>query len=598
MSRNNSQTQQTEDIELMDTLHYEGARKPKPKPSKQKLEPWRSSMLRARTLTIVSVLQLAIVCSLATLSFISSRDNGFIAVNRQFAIKFGFIQGSMNAAFLWTTVPTLFMNMVALFWVSIVAEYASEMPLRSVQEGASMHKTVLLDYRRHPTFYVYVRAWKNGHRLLSCCMLSALVAAVVLGPFGARLFQVIAPTFEANVELFQRSFYNVSGLVPLIDYHRVIGHVSARRVYNGQWPAYTDGTYAVPNYTLPLPQAGVFNITEVSVDGAAYSATLSCRILQEYNISSSPAGDGQTVIELSANDRGCDISLKAGVGRGMQLLLKTVTNNDCPEDAGYSRIIFLAGSYSSLAAYLIDSMSVFACMPTYTTTIGKIVVPLDFSSLTFQPQVGSETDVRPTNWKQFEDPLIALSNFGDIDSPDFTSQFGTLMLEMIRVAEHNNVLDVQSLMDAASTAFSSAYAILTGTHLFDSGQTDQSVPGRVRFSQTRLATVPWSVYTSIIILALLLVLSVWLNIVIYRRSPMLAEEPRGLLGAMSILHGSNLGELLEDEEWRSAYGGRFYEWLKHKFILGQERCRWTMDGTIQVFGLVQRPGTPPPDSLL
>ncbi|KAK5745336.1 hypothetical protein LTR17_001497 [Elasticomyces elasticus] len=604
MSVKTTQSQRTNDIEFVDSSHRKDGRGlwgRKTSATERRRKPWRSFMLRIPMLIVVGLLQLGLICSLAVLGNLSKRHSGFVKVDKQYAMNVGLnsheAQGSLDLAFLWTTVPTLLMTLVALFWASIVTAYACEAPMMSLKAGAPMHQTVLLDYRRYPACYVYIRAWKNGHILLGCCLLSAFVASVFLGPLAAHMFQVITPSIERYIALSQRGVYNDSRLTPAIDYSPVIGLVSAVRVYHGNWPHYTDGIHAVPRHALPDLEAEIPNTTEVSINTTAYSATLSCQIVQDYSMSSNSEGDGRATVALGANDRGCEIFLKVGVGPGTPILLKTGTNADCTDTAGYSRIAFLAGFYSASAAYLLDSMSVISCMPNYTTTMGTALFPPDFSSLTFHPQPESEADARPAGWKQFEDALIALSNIGNNNSPDFTSQFGSLMLEMIRTEDPSNVLDAGRLMDAASTAFSSAYAVFTGIHLFEVDQAERRVPGRIRLFEVRLASVPWSVYTSIVILALMFVLSVWMNIVVNAKTPRLAEEPRGLLSAASVLYMSNLAELLEDEEWRSAYNGRLYEWLQKKYILGQERCTWTVDGTIQVYNLVHRSRTPPPDRL-
>ncbi|KAK3643287.1 hypothetical protein LTR56_010243 [Elasticomyces elasticus] len=605
MSVKTSQSQRTDDIEFVDSSHRKDGRGLwgwKTSATERRRKPWRSFMLRIPMLIVVSLLQLGVTCSLAVLSNLSKRHSGFVKVDKQYAINVGLnsheAQGSLDLAFLWTTVPTLLMTLVALFWASIVTAYACEAPMMSLKAGAPMHQTVLLDYRRYPACYVYIRAWKNGHILLGCCLLSAFIASVFLGPLAAHMFQVITPSVERYIDVSQRGVYNESRLMPSIDYSPVIGLVSAVRVYHGNWPHYTDGIRAVPRHALPELEAEIPNTSEVSINTTAYSASLSCQLVQDYSMSSNSEGDGLATVTLNANDRGCEISLKAGVGPGTPILLRTGINNQCTGTTGYSRIVFLAGSYSASAAYLLDSMSVLSCMPNYTTTMGTALFPPDFSSLTFHPQPESEADARPAGWKQFEDALIALSNVGNNNSPDITSQFGSLMLEMIRDENTSNVLDPGRLMHAASTAFSSAYAVFTGIHLFDADQAERRVPGRIRLFQVKLASVPWSVYTTIIILALMFVLSVWMNIVVNAKTPRLAEEPRGMLSAASVLHKSNLAELLEDEEWRSAYDGRLYEWLQNKYILGQERCKWTLDGTIEVYNLVQRPRTPPSNSLL
>ncbi|KAK5122870.1 hypothetical protein LTR85_003785 [Meristemomyces frigidus] len=553
---------------------------------------WRAWQLSYEFLATMLMLQLGLLAALAVLIRLSHAGYGFVAVGEKFALGLSIndheSRKTLSETFLWTTIPTLFMALFAMAWGSVVGAYAAEMPFIALGEGGTLQKTVCLDYRRLPSFYNYIVAWRNKHMLLGFCMFFAFLATVALVPLAAHLFQLITPVFTVSGLFPQTSVYSESKLVALIDYQPIIGIVSAVRVYKGNWPSWTDGIYAVSAFDRPVNVTSGANVTQFQVDTIAYSAGLDCQSLNEYSLSRYPADGNTTTITLNASDRGCDIALTAGVSPGNTIYLKTVSNDNCPEGTGYSRISYLAGAYSASSTYLLDSISVISCIPSYAQTSGSVTGPPSFLPFSFQPGLATPLDARPYNWRLFEQQLIALSNIGNNNSPDFTSQFGDLILNMIDAQDAAHKLNPSILISATATAFSSAFAILARTRLYQELPPGQSATGSVVYSQTRLATVAWSAYTSIAIVSVLVILTVNLIVAMRLKRPTLAEEPRGILCAAALLHGSGLQELVGNKQWRQNYEGRFYEWLQKEHNLGTERCELDTDDVIIVNRVVPK----------
>ena len=113
--------------------------------------------------------------------------------------------------------------------------FADGTPFKELQnrDGCMMEKSVLLDYRRHFSFYDWVIALKNGHALLGFCMGFALISTVALVPLAAHLFEGVDPDFDLRATLSLKTSYNDPILVASIDYHPIPTIVSAVRIHGG-----------------------------------------------------------------------------------------------------------------------------------------------------------------------------------------------------------------------------------------------------------------------------------------------------------------------------------------------------------------------------
>ncbi|KAK5741716.1 hypothetical protein LTR17_003707 [Elasticomyces elasticus] len=559
------------------------------------LDKWRAWQLKYWMLVSTLLLELALIGAMAGLLRQSHLRDGFVAVSERVPVSVAIGSAgrtrNLRMAFLWTTIPTFFMSLFAILWGSIVDAYAYEVPFRVLRSrtGGTLKHTVCLDYREKFKGWNIIVAWGNRDVLLGFCMCLSLLFTVALVPLAAHLFEVNIVTFQEPASFAQQNFYDESKLVALIDYEPVIGIVSAVLVFGGSWPAWTDGNYSVSAFTPSASDPDASNITEYQISTTAVSATLDCEVVPSYSLVRTPPDGDTATIALSATDRGCNVSLTAGVGPGNRLYLKTVSTTDCG-DSNYSRISYLAGAYSPSAPYLLEKMQVVSCIPSYGNTTGTINAPQSFLPLSFQPgNTIAPTDARPNNWRLFENQLIALSNLGDNNSPDFTSQFGNLILSMIDADDPSLELDADTLIATTTTAFRSCFAILARTHLYQSLASSQPASGSLTYAQARLAAVAWSMYLTISLIAVVIVLTALLIWFIGSVEPVLAEQPHGILGAAAMAFDGNLDDILRGGEWRQEDLGRFQIWLEKTYILGGERCYYNQkQGVIRVDGLRRR----------
>jgi hypothetical protein len=552
---------------------------------------WRAWQLSWITCITLCTVEIGIIVALAVLDNLSKKNDGFVAIQQTFGVSIASWRTVMKGGFLWTTIPTLLMSLFALSWASLVSAYADEMPFRELQSqsGANMEKTVLLDYRRYTAFNNWVKAFKNGHVLLGFCMFLVLVDTIILVPFAAHLFHVITPNFERPADFPITSQYIDSNLNSSVDYESILATVSAVKVFGGNWPRWTDGVHAIPAFGLPIAAQKSVNLTHLRPSMTGYFAEMDCQQITDFSISRDSDSEDTATLTVQAEDRGCLVSLKGGVGGSSDIYFKPESINDCPESAGYSRVAAFAGSYSPTKNYLLDDLVVISCIPSYRQVNGTATTDLDFRSMSFIRGPITALEIRPANWRVFESDMFSLSNLGNNNSPDFTSQFGQLVLSIARKKDAKSFLTPSVLADSMSGAFSSIFAVLAATRLFQEASPLGPVAGRVYISETRLSLVVWSAYPSIAILATLAGLTVCLAVTVLRLPPVVNEEPRGILTAANVLHGSNLGDLIRraHDQQGSRYG--LYAWLKKVYPLGEERCIITEEGTVRVENLLHNP---------
>ncbi|KAM0722392.1 hypothetical protein Q7P37_001833 [Cladosporium fusiforme] len=552
---------------------------------------WRAWQLKWTTCIVLCMIEIGIIVALAVLDSLSKTNDGFVAIRQTFAVSFADWHSTLKGGFLWTTIPTLLMSLFALCWAALVTAYADEMPFRELQSqnGEKLEKTVLLDYRQYTAFNNWVKAFKNGHTLLGFCMMLVLVDTIILVPFAAHLFQVIAPNFERLADFPLKSEYIDNNMNSSVDYEPILATVSAVKVFGGNWPQWTDGIHAIPAFELPDSTQNSLNTTQLRPNVTAYFAELDCQQANNFSITRDSDGEDKATLQVEIEDRGCQVSLKGGVGGGSDIYFKPESIIDCSESAGFSRVAVFGGSYSRTETYLLKNLVVISCIPRYYQINGTAITSLDLRSMSFSRGPNAALEVRPANWRVFEQTMFSLSNVGNNESPDFTSQFGRLVVELARKQNPNALLAPSVLTASMSSAFSSVFAVLAATRLFQQISPPGIAAGSISISETRLSLVTWSAYPSIAIIVVLAVLTVCLAITVHKLPPVVTEEPRGMLTAANVLHSSNLEVLIREAHDEQGSPCDLYAWLKRNYQLGWERCRLTEDGAVSVERLLPKP---------
>jgi hypothetical protein len=72
-------------------------------------------------------------------------------------------------------------------------------------------------------------------------------------------------------------------------------------------------------------------------------------------------------------------------------------------------------------------------------------------------------------------------------------------------------------------------------------------------------------------------------------SPVVPEEPHGILTAASVLNKSNLGVHIGEAHDEQGSPCGVYVWLKKNYLVGEEKCRLTNDGVVRVEHLLAKP---------
>lgn len=541
---------------------------------------WRSRTLSISSLSIILTIELGFIIAIAVLLYLSNKNQGFIRVtgrDSSFSAEDPQIDSIWGQGLLWTAFPTLTFTLYRLYWDSVVSAHQEEAPYAELAkvDGCRISRSILLDYRSFSSLSSWYIAFRNGHWHLGISMILSFVVSLVLVPLSARIFATQFVGLERPIGMEITTVFDQQSLNSSVDYRPILDTAAAVRVYGGYPPAWTDGEYSFPTFDISPTEGSVSNITNISVNVTAQSAYLNCRTLTDYSVSRVDSPDGATLV-FTAVDDGCNITLRGGLANGTAIYLKPVTNPYCSEAAGYSRLSFFAGYYDASLPYLLRNLSIISCTPTYHQSHGllsksNLLIP-GFPALAFTPDTTNTSSTRPLHWINFETSLQDLSNF-DPAQPDFSTAYGDLLLTYAKKVNPTSPISPESLASAASTIFSTIYAFLGATEVFQPLTPPSLTIGSVTHSENRLHVIPWIGYTCIGILFVLATQTVLIVFFLQRHKTILREDPVGLMGMANLLYRSDVHELVHQAREEPGFDGRFLDFLETKYDVQGAECR-------------------------
>ncbi|KAH7109484.1 hypothetical protein B0J11DRAFT_449068 [Dendryphion nanum] len=495
---------------------------------------WVPLALRRPMLLVFGFLDLALICSLAALSSLSKRHNGFVTVGTQNLTSFGI---SWNLGLLWTTLPVLVFRLLGLYWEWITSPVSQRQPFVDLLRhgGASARKTILLDYLSVPILWRWCTAFKNRHFLVGFCSLLTLVMSVIVSALSARLFAVGTVAAGTEIPVIFNTSFDASAINSTLDWVPILDTVSAIKLYNGIPLPWTDQQYAFQSYFV---RSSVAANAEITARTKAYSAYLNCSVLSDYKLDSKDSR-----LYMTANDRGCDIAQDFLVSEMQQVYFKTTSEISCSTTAWYSRMVFTAAKYSKDSPTSVSNMTVLSCITSYRTTIGDLTTTMPNGRASspvikaFHPL--SLDNTRPSLWRVFEQNILSPTTLNP-DTVWSTSAFGTLALYAAQQIGGREYLSPIILQRVVSDIFSASYLTAAALHAFVPQSPATETSGRVIQLTQRLFTVYWVTYLIIVVLVLNLC-TVFVTIIhVYRNATILEEEPAGLLAYAAVLDRSPL----------------------------------------------------------
>ncbi|OAP56086.1 hypothetical protein AYL99_09265 [Fonsecaea erecta] len=507
---------------------------------------WKSWKIRPPWLTLLFTLNIAFVTTILTLDSFSKRNHGFVGLGDApgfLARDPSLEQAIWTQGIFYTALPAFIMTLFQTAWHAAVAAFAERQPYVELKTGGPARTTILLEYTE-PFALSWYTAFKNEHYLLAACMFSSATLVFLVVPLTSFLFTTAQPKSSHPLRLSAETAFNTSilGQYPSYPNLRFMDTAAAIHIQGASPPPWTDGLHAFPSMA-PLNPFGGGNVT---FDSVAYSAHADCVHLEEKSyrrLIQRPEDTGLPAITITvfANDRGCQISTSSNFRlspEAPKISINSWTTTTCPPHAGWSRFSFLVARITE--SHEIVNLSFVSCAPSYRTSKGNVTATWAVGSTS--PAIASfqVTNVSESRsaavWRFFEMGFQAVGCYdpsADID----TNEFGR---QVYRLASHKSsasALLPQTIIESAQTMFTTMYAIFANLYLLQKTDAPTITVGTTFVQSTRLTVVSPIAY---IIVGILLFIEGF-NVALFRlgtQESILDEEPIGILGAASILHGS------------------------------------------------------------
>jgi hypothetical protein len=579
---------------------------------------YRPFSLKWPWLFALGIVELGVIGSLAGLAIYSDRHDGIANINAASVSSFSDFSLTWSWAYglLWTTVPTFLVKLFELMWTSVVEATAKRQPYVDLccstpVEAKNARQTILLDYGTHIPLVRWIVAFRNKHMLVCVSVMLSLAVSLFLVPLTAQLLSAQASISTSAVSIAATGQFidAYSGarnpsLRPAIDLAIAI------RAYGATAPAWTTPDYAFVPFSIlgadGLPAGVSGNLT--TANATAYKGTLDCVSISDYNANLVGVEHGDWELELNATDRGCPISFQTTVTdfanestSPSYLLGQSWSVPSCPGSAS-RRIGLVAGQWSSSTTRL-NNMSYVSCIPRYSQESGSLTVALsgNTNDTSMKPRFidfhsHQSRELSTAKAILFEDTLVTYNVF-DPSAGILGDDWGTAVLETTLTrsppdagvsAQLEPGAIVQATADVFATIFASAISLYylqpldTGPTGSD-GQQQQQQAATLTVPVIRLYVIGPVAWTLAGLTGAMLACHVALGLYAWRRESVLREEPQGLLGAATLLRGSeSLQSLLDlaistypDEE------DKVQTAIEELYDMRRVRC-WVKEGVLFV----------------
>jgi uncharacterized protein DUF3433 len=535
-------------------------------------EEWRPWKIKWPWLSILLLLDCSLITVISTLDVVSRRNSGF--VRQGDAPRFiSRIPGLGNAIWaqgiLYTAFPAFIMTLYQAMWAATISTFADRQPYIDLKNpgGHSPARTILLDYKRAPTFCNWFLALRNGHFQLAACMLGSTVLALFVVPLTSFLFTPALVTLNSSIPLYFTTFYYPNSLdsfpnIPNV--HLSMSSAGAVHIQEGRQPRWTSGQYAFPQFA---PSTVVTEGT-VEIETTGYSGQVDCVQIPDSGYQRTILTPAETMIPaltilISAEDRGCSINNAINIrlseeSSSIQAYLRLWSTTNCNSAVGGSRFSMVTAVYDN-ATESVTNLSLISCIPSYQRTQGILLSGMDTSSIPlptdFIPHSSSISDLPQEAWRQsFERSILDIGCFDPGTTVD-SVEFGQLVYQIAQKSNPGSPLDPAALMGATKALFSTTFSIFASTTLFQPIGTYSSVVGTHSDSETRLVVVSPVAY----IILSVLVLVAFMNITLFsysKQQTILYEEPVGLLGSAALLFDSGLLSIVKSLRESSGFKGK------------------------------------------
>lgn len=440
--------------------------------------------------------------------------------------------------------PVLVFQLLILLVDAVVMAAGARQPYVELDKGAPAEKSIGLDYTSELAIKNPLTAIKLKHFTLAYSFSLMLLVNVILTALVAHLMDVTDVQTSSPRVVSQVVQFGNNTILASDSFDPVFGVVTATKLYGAQQIPWTTPDYSIlPVELNNLPKTSNFELRVTS-----RNVQIDCRVLNAAEFQLGPTSNGW---EAETSDRGCNFRTTFGeaLERGQTDYLRTYTQQ-CSAQAGLSRIIVIAAANANQAATSLTNKTAVSCSMKYYNTTGLLSLSVDPSQPqapvinNFIPETSVLYDPKPGFASSIEEQI----NQGTVIDPTGTiaaTAFGQIILQYSQSLSENSYLEGSYLQQATEKLYRSLFAVFTNEYLIESGPTSQ-VKGTVHEFQSRLVVVPIVAYLVIVILAAMEVMLIRIYIYTNCNNSILYEEPKGLLGAATILRNSYLMDRVEE----------------------------------------------------
>jgi hypothetical protein len=511
---------------------------------------WKTWKLWKRTTIPLATLDIAIIAIVLALDRVSTARNGFATVPIAPIGQAVQLTGSKmiwSYGLLWTALPALLMTLYRMAWDAVVTATADRQPFvelaRPKDKASSVRRTIMLDYRYHPSLYNWVIAFRHGHHLLGFSMILSVVLSVALVPLSSHLFTATSTENLSNIKISIASTFDDEAISLTTDLQPAMNVAASVSIFGATPPPWTTTQYAFEPFDVKDNSTNG-NVTARSI---AYSGLLDCQVKTDQEISMTDNGN---LITVNGIDRDCaipDTIISVGNTTIKPVYTLAWSTVQCGPKAHYSRIGVVTGGYTDSTRTKLANLTVLSCIPSYWQTYGQLTVnvepgkPASFAD--FLPEENNATEFRPFFYTAVEYTLPSYTQWDPSNSID-TDSWGRLVYSMAGHQHPENALDSMVIKSAMESIFSSFFASMASNYAFRSSENTREVDATVTKRLTRLFVVSPVAWTVIIIMCLVFICNVFLIVHAETTRSILNEEPIGLLGSAALLQDSDVSDVV------------------------------------------------------
>lgn len=558
---------------------------------------WMSWKLKWPWILTILLFNISLLISIIYLQQRSIAHNGIVTVpqNSEPLITIPIVYYKISHySLLWTTIPTLVINIFSFMWATIVAATAFRQPFVELHPSpgkvASARNTILLDYRSYSELNIWWKAFRRDHIGLGIAMLLASILKFVVGPLMASLFVSASSQSTSSISISYTNAFNDSIFDPRTSLQPFIDFGSSILAYQAQPPSWMTEQYAFAAFQ-PVSFVSSGNIT---ANTTAYSAVLDCQAFspEESNAQYSVDSYGDPAVNYNMTDRGCPISSFQSIINTTLTYSASWNQQTCPKSQ-YGRIGIFAGLYDDASPIKIANYTLISCIPEYFLTNGSLTVSVS-SRTPGSPKFVAfnqtqNTTVHPSVWTNTIEGYLHNYMIFDPSNTITGDQFGYAVLQYAQSQNRSSPLTPDLYKSSMSQLYSTLFVGFASSALLQDVSTSQTATGSLSIPVQRLYVVSPIAWAIVAVLACTLLCNVYLWVYAATKHSDLVEEPKGLLGNAALVVEGGVSELVKDFRRKHPDDWKVEKDIKDYYTVDNSRCYFdASQRKIVVQGLIDR----------